>query len=294
MPIICKAVKNITSKSTYGSDKEFIVAYPKPNPTTPLGPDWKFTPCFLPEKYKNYSEQIENFTVRPDDIVSLTFPKSGSSWSQEMIWLLNNNLDYKAANEIAISKRFVHIELDICFKNVTLGSIDFANNLPSPRHLKSHLPAGLLPTQIWKIKPKIIYVSRGSKDNAISYFHHYNKFHRYHGSKEDFLEAFLDDKIIFSPQHSHIKDFWFMRDEENILFLTFEEMKSDMMNVLKKTSKFLGKRYSEEQLRDLAKYLSFESMKANGTKLEEYCCQFKKMYDKVEGDIEETQLEKTG
>lgn len=287
MPITCEEVKDITTASSYGSDKEFIVAYPKPNPLSPLGPEWKFTPCFLPEKFKNYVDQIENFDVRPDDVFSLTFPKSGSHWSQEMIWLLNNNLDYEAAKEISIEFRFIHIELDICFKSFTAGVIDLVNKLPSPRHLKSHLPAGLLPPQIWTVKPKIIYTCRSSKDTAISYFHHYKRTHQYDGSEQDFLEAYLNDKIIFSPQHSHIKDFWYMCEEENILFLTFEEMKSDMMNVLKKVSKFLGKNYTEEQLRKLENHLSFESMKANDEKLKKEVFQFKKTFSTREVHYDE-------
>lgn len=275
MPIVCDSVKNLKKGALYGSDNEFVIAYAKPNPITVLGSDWKFTPCFLPEKYTKYKDEIENFNVRPDDVFSLTFPKSGSNWSQEMIWLLNNNLCYTTAEKIATNKRFLQLELDICFKELSFGMIDQINKLPSPRHIKSHLPVGLLPSQIWTVKPKIIYVARGPKDNAISYFHHYKNFHRYSASKDDFLEAMLDDQIIFSPQHSHIKDFWFMRHEKNVLFLTFEEMKSDMFSVLKRTASFLGKNYTDDQLRELERFLAFDSMKANEDKRIEN--EFKKM-----------------
>jgi len=54
-----------------------------------------------------------------------------------------------------------------------------------------------------------------------------------------------------------------MRNEPNILFLTYEEMKSDMKSVLKKTSAFLGKSYSDEELNTLEKHLAFSSMNRN-------------------------------
>jgi len=281
MPIDCESVKNVKTAATYGSDKEFVLAYPKPNPITPLGSSWQFAPCFLPEKYVQYKDNIENFEVHPDDVFSITFPKSGSTWCQEMIWLLNNDLDYATAEKINIFNRFLQIELDICFKNFDFGMLERADTLPSPRHLKSHLPVGLLPSQIWTVKPRIIYVSRGRKDNAISYYNHYKKVHLSNVTKVDFMETFLEDQVIFSPQHNHVKDFWFLRNEENVLFLTYEEMKRDLFEVLIKTSKFLGKNYSEEQLRELEQFLSFESMSAGEDNLA--MDEFLRMYAAKEG-----------
>lgn len=285
MPIVCESVKNLKEGGKYGSDKEFVLAYPNPIPITPLGCDWKFTPCFLPAKYTDYKDRIENFDVRPDDLFSLTFPKSGSTWSQEMIWLLNNDLDFKTAEKIRISERFLHLEVDICFKNLSFNSIEQVEKLPSPRHIKSHLPVGLLPQQIWTVKPKIIYIARDSKDNAISYYHHYKNFHRYNASKDDFLEAYLHDMIIFSPQLGHIKDFWHLRNEKNVLFLTFEEMKSDTFSVIQKTSSFLGKNYTDEQLLEVQQFISFDSMKSREDK--EMLKKFLKFYAQSDGAADE-------
>ncbi|KAG4078910.1 hypothetical protein HA402_007637 [Bradysia odoriphaga] len=50
MPIICEPVDNVKESAKYMSDKEFVHAYPKPNPNTPLGSSWQFAPCFLPKK----------------------------------------------------------------------------------------------------------------------------------------------------------------------------------------------------------------------------------------------------
>ncbi|KAG4072865.1 hypothetical protein HA402_002608, partial [Bradysia odoriphaga] len=68
MPIICEPVDNVKESAKYMSDKEFVHAYPKPNPNTPLGSSWQFAPCFLPKKYVDYKDEIQtNFNVRPDD-----------------------------------------------------------------------------------------------------------------------------------------------------------------------------------------------------------------------------------
>lgn len=263
MPVYFKEINGLTKKSEYLFATKFVYAFPRPNPVSPLGPDYKFAPCFLPIKCKKYLHQIENFTVLKDDIWGVSFAKTGSTWTQEMIWLMNNNLDYVTAREMQLFARFPFFEDDIYEDNPTRNTLEWMNRFPSPRHLKTHLPAGLLPKEIWTVKPKIIYTARGVKDTAISYYHHFVYFKEYKGTMQDFLETFLENKILLSPYHGHFKDFWSLRHEENILFLTYEEMKSDLMAVLKKTSKFLGKSYSHEELVKLSEHLSFDTMKTN-------------------------------
>lgn len=54
-----------------------------------------------------------------------------------------------------------------------------------------------------------------------------------------------------------------MRHEENVLFLTYEEMKKDLPAVIVKTAKFMGKSLTEDQITRLSHHLSFDSMKKN-------------------------------
>lgn len=77
MPIFYDDV-HTTITSEYRAARKFVYVYPKPNPDTPLGPHWKFGKCFLPEKCKQYMDQVENYDVRPDDIWSVTFAKAGT------------------------------------------------------------------------------------------------------------------------------------------------------------------------------------------------------------------------
>lgn len=263
MPIICEDYNGSAKNAAYITVDKFVHAYPEPNPKTPLGPDWRFSKQFLPIRFKKYMEQIENFEVRADDVWSVTFAKAGSTWSQEMIWLLNNNLNFEKAKKKSLQERFPFLEFDSVAELLYSNFLKKAKDLPSPRHLKSHLSAGLLPNQIWTVKPKIIYVARGVKDLAISYYHHYVHMQGYKGTLDDFLEAFLEDKIFLAPYHGHVKDFWFLQNEENVLFLTYEEMKTDLMAVLKKTAKFLGKTYTDEEFKKLESHLTFDAMKVN-------------------------------
>ena len=41
-----------------------------------------------------------NFVPRPDDVVMIGYPKSGTTWTAEIIWLLQNDLNYEKCNRI--------------------------------------------------------------------------------------------------------------------------------------------------------------------------------------------------
>ncbi|XP_073944603.1 sulfotransferase 1C4-like [Choristoneura fumiferana] len=64
----------------------------------------------MPGAFKKHAEAIYNLEVRPDDIWVVTFPRSGTTWTQEMVWLLENHLDYETAREKPLHERFPMLE----------------------------------------------------------------------------------------------------------------------------------------------------------------------------------------
>jgi len=67
-----------------------------------IGPEkWlKFT------SFADYADELWNFEARADDVYICTFPRSGTTLTQEMIWLLCNDLNYEAAKATELVKRF--------------------------------------------------------------------------------------------------------------------------------------------------------------------------------------------
>uniref|UniRef100_A0A1B0GND5 Sulfotransferase domain-containing protein n=1 Tax=Phlebotomus papatasi TaxID=29031 RepID=A0A1B0GND5_PHLPP len=243
MSIVCEKVppSDLVEKSGYRGVKDFVLVNRTERPKDiKVAEMWCMEPCYMPTFYEDIAQRIEDFEVRPDDVWVVTFAKCGTTWTQEMVFQSLLAKELNLPDEIARTE-----------------------SMPSPRFIKSHLPAHLLPRKIWTVRPKIIYVARNTKDAAISFYHHYRNLHHYSGNFEGFMDAFLKDSILYSPFHSHIIDFWRMRNEENILFLTFEDMKRDHPSVIKKTAKFLGKSLSENQILELADYLSFAKFSKN-------------------------------
>ncbi|KAM7356302.1 sulfotransferase 1 family member D1-like [Cochliomyia hominivorax] len=227
------------------------------------GENWLQRWCSLPIS-KDFFQKLYEFQVQDDDIFIITFPKCGTTWIQEATWLLVNNLDFQKANEEDLMYRSVFIDLSSLYTNVPKNTLDMAKQASRPRVLKSHLPAHLLPKQIWEKKLKIIYCARNPKDMAVSYFHFNLGLGTWQGNINEYVEDLINNDIVYSPYWDHLMDFWRMREEKNIFFTTYEDMKRDLRSVLQKLNKFLEKpQLQEEQLRKLEQHLSFDYMKAN-------------------------------
>jgi hypothetical protein len=76
-----------------------------------LDPKWKDSPAFmLTDSFRRNSKMNKNFEVYSDDIWLTCYPKTGSTLVQEMVWLVNNDLDFEAAKSPIEEKRFPYYE----------------------------------------------------------------------------------------------------------------------------------------------------------------------------------------
>ncbi|XP_059489703.1 luciferin sulfotransferase-like isoform X2 [Neocloeon triangulifer] len=231
----------------------------------------------LPSYFSNFTIPIKRFAVRKEDTWVFSFPKCGTTWTQEMVWCIANDLDFEAA-KVPLQVRFPFLDHttlfdyedllstrpDVVFPPHVLDSIGFLDNLPSPRYIKTHFPWSLLPTkQFQDEKPKLIYVARNPKDACVSYYHHSRLLEGYRGTFDEFCELFLGDSLCFAPFWKHVLEFWKRRDEPNFLFVKYEDMKNDLPSVIRKTAEFLGKNLSDAKVEILTEHLSFNSMKNN-------------------------------
>lgn len=240
-----------------------------------LPPDYQFSQCFLPKKYLTLANRVHNFKVYPDDIWTVSYPKAGTTWVINVVWLLKNNLDFDT-NLVDASFRYLERALfyelnddnknDEGFRAAKTEfdqKLDEYDNLTPPRILKSHLPAYLLPKDIWTTKAKLIYVYRNAKDVAVSMYHmfHNHLWLRYTGTIEEFLDAFLNDHIVYGPFNDHINSFQQLSRLDHVLLIKYEDMIADSFACVKAISTFLNCSYSDFQLKQLTEHLSFDSMR---------------------------------
>lgn len=228
----------------------------------------------LPIYYRDLAKDISKFNVLEDDVIIAGHPKTGTTWAQEMIWLIINNLDYKSAFERVIYRRFPQLELTTLFnfqlidhsdQSFFLNVLKFMEEAKGRRCWKTHLPWYLLPEQIQNgaKTPKIIVTLRGPEDTCVSLFYHSKTFEGNKGSFDDFCKLFLAGRVTFGPFWKQVLSYWEQRHRQNIIFITYKEMKEDLTKVIKRVAKFLDKNLTDQEVSKLTKHLSFEEMKKN-------------------------------
>ncbi|XP_060527549.1 luciferin sulfotransferase-like isoform X2 [Cylas formicarius] len=163
---------------------------------------------FIPKKFTSIQEKITQWDVNDDDIWICSFPKTGTTWTQEMVWLIVNDLDFKGAEKNLLKRspqleatalvRYPHVKFFKPFIPAPItDSLKYVRKQRSPACIKTHLPWNLLPREIQKDikRPKIIYISRNPKDTCISYFHFSRMVKDFDGNLEEFANLFLAGKV---------------------------------------------------------------------------------------------------
>lgn len=71
-----------------------------------IGPE-KF---IMSKFYAENADKVYNFEARTEDVYISTFPRSGTTWVSEMMWLLFNDLNYEAAKATRHDLRIPFLE----------------------------------------------------------------------------------------------------------------------------------------------------------------------------------------
>lgn len=199
-------------------------------------------------------ERVSNFEVHEDDVWVITYPKCGTTWTQEMCWLLMNGMDFDQAKKVDLENRSPCLELFV-------ENIKKVEEMKKPRLIKSHEPMALLPKSLWKKNPKIIFVVRNPRDALLSHFHHYIYFLGKSFVEEK--ESFIENRMKYGGFWEQVLSFYQLKDKENVMFLSYEEMKADLKSVVLKMSRFLDKTITDTELDKLVDHLGFDNMKRN-------------------------------
>src|SRR5262245_14593009 len=194
------------------------------------------------------------FVPRPDDVFIVTYPRSGTTWMQMILYQLTTDG----------SMDFPHIA-EYCpwFEKSQRGGRGFETR-PSPRLFKSHLAYRDIP----RGPCKYVYVARNGKDVAVSYYHLYRSYNGFEGTFADFFDLFMRGKVGYGSWFAHVKGWWAHRHDPNVLFLTYGELTRDLEGCVLRLAAFCGFEAALERLQAILQRCSVAFMKQHESQLD--------------------------
>lgn len=214
-------------------------------------------------------DDMKTFKVRDDDLYLISYPKAGTTWTQEIISMVTHNGDEEEVNKTHVFYRFPFLEMSWVSHYSQVDQLTpthkIIEKMDSPRMIKTHLPDDLLPPEIHTKKPKVVYVARNPKDCAVSFYHFHNLDMTLQSYKcwADFFQEFHDGTEYNGSWFNHNLYWWSKRHDPNVLFLKYEEMKKDLKGAVKQIADFLGKVLSDDVIDVIADHCTFAKMKKN-------------------------------
>lgn len=222
-----------------------------------------------PPEYLAYLNAELDF--RPADVWLLSYPRSGTAWSHEVLSAVLYGGDIAALTHAQHDGRipkFQPIEIGIGTAADLAGRIGRWKALPSPRVFPTHVPCRLFSNRVRALKCKRVYIVRDPRDVAVSRYH----FHRsnrllgpYQGTWDEFFDAFLSGQVTYGSWFEHTLGWW--RDARanpaDVFVMTYERLKTDTATTLRRLGSFLGRPLSEAAVAAIVEHTSFDRMSVN-------------------------------
>ena len=213
-----------------------------------------------------------DFKFRDTDIVIATYPKSGTTWGQQIV----AQLLFHGAEGVKVTRHSPWIE-------VRLAKAERAAILEAQTHrrfFKTHLPVDAL---VFSPKAKYIYIGRDGRDAAWSLFNHYANasddyfklfndtpgrvgppLERISGGVHDFYTRWFGDNGYPSlPFWENVRSWWNIRTLPNVKLVHFNNMKADLAGSIRSMAAFLNIQINEKAFPKIVEHCTFDYMKAH-------------------------------
>lgn len=213
------------------------------------------------------------FKFRGDDIVVASYPKTGTTWLQQIVWQLIRPGDAGvAALEISpwLDERVLPLEQ-------VLTMLEAQQHR---RSLKTHLPLDAL---VYSSQAKYLYVARDGRDVVWSMYNHHsgytpetyavinNAFGRVGppleppnpdivGYFHEWLEG-AEGMGLGATFWDHLRAWWDARHVPNLLLVHFNHLKADLPREIRRIANFLGIDIDEARWPEIVEHCSLDYMR---------------------------------
>lgn len=175
------------------------------------------------------------YDAQSNDVFICTYPKCGTTLCQHIVYLMLNNGEPIQPEE-KLDQMFPHLE--------EVGKHHIQNKAVvrnGSRLIKTHLPYQLTPMSK---NSKYIFIARNPKDCVVSFFHHTRGFPKHYdfadGDFDVYFDLFMKGEVDFGSYFATLRSWLDHKDDENVLFLTYEQIRSDKRNCILQIARFIS------------------------------------------------------
>ncbi|KAG0425717.1 hypothetical protein HPB47_027146 [Ixodes persulcatus] len=221
------------------------------------------------------------YKPQPGELFIVSYPKCGTTWVQHIVYgILHGRSPPKDALSFYREMPFLEFQGE-----------DSARDMPRPGAIKTHMPFKFQP---YSKDAKYIYITRNPYDCCVSFFYHTKAMPEYKfqdGTFNEFFEMFIEGTADFGDYFDHVLSWYEHRNDPNVLFLTYENLKKDTAAWVLKIADFIGEEYGRRLREDegaldaILDRTSFRSMQQDVNDC------FKQLYEEMTTNPEEEKPE---
>ncbi|XP_070389138.1 3-alpha-hydroxysteroid sulfotransferase-like isoform X1 [Dermacentor albipictus] len=177
--------------------------------------------------------ELHLFRPMPNDVVTSTYPKSGTHWVHFLVQLI-----LKGGKPVESYGEFTSHTHALEY----MKHDDWKPSLPM-RLFYSHLP---LNKETMSKEAKYIYIARNPWDICVSFYHMMTELSVWqfqNATFEEFVDAFLETDLGYGSYFDHVSSGYNLRNQPNVLFITYEDLKRDTRGLVLSLARFLGECY---------------------------------------------------
>ena len=221
-----------------------------------------------------------NYKPKDGQKVIVSFPKSGTTWTQQIVYLILNNGIPEKNNKQFVFDSF----LEYTGKDSVIEPM-----------VKTHLNYNLMP---FNPNAKYLYVVRNPKDVSVSSYHHMKLMYNPEENFHHYFQEFFNDEVNYGDYFEHLLSFVPHLNDPNITYLVYEKMKRNPRKAVLKIAGFLGEEFvakvkdnNELVLNEVLKHSTVDYMKTDVSKKNEFIIRkgivgdWRDHYSKDESDL---------
>ncbi|KAH6919869.1 hypothetical protein HPB50_029143 [Hyalomma asiaticum] len=180
------------------------------------------------------------YQPRPSDVFIVSYPKCGSALLQFLVFGIWNR-GSPSRDFADFVERSPYLEW-MGIKSVL--------EMRRPGAIKTHLPFEKNP---YSPQAKYIYVARNPFDCCASYYMHMKNMplsRPESASFDAFFDAFLKGKVLYGDYFDHLLTWYDHRNDPNVLFITYEDVKTDPGTSTIRIAEFVDQVFARELQED--------------------------------------------